>query len=138
MEFIIIPISITEWDACILTDMPREEDMFMFLQEVLDQRGDGYTEMTDIVSIISLTYLIIDQESSLTEVILQDIITDSIMEMAEHKASLTEVIIIWGAARVLMLCTEMLVHSTDAVPWEEDFKVVSEVDTDKNNIEMVG
>ena len=37
-----------------------------------------------------------------------------------------------------MLCTEMLVHSTDAVPWEEDFKVVSEVDTDKNNIEMVG
>ena len=75
--------------------MFREEGMFMFLQEVLDQKGDGYTEMTDIVSIISLTYrLITDQESSLTEVVRQDIITDSIMEMAEHKGSLTEAIII--------------------------------------------
>ena len=81
-------------DACILTDMPREEDMFMYRQEVLDQKGDGYTEMTDIVSIISLTYrLITDQESSLTEVILQDLIMDSIMEMAEYKASLTEALL---------------------------------------------
>ena len=32
---------------------------------------------------------------------------------------------------MLMLCTEMLVHSTEVVPWEEDFKVVSEVDADK-------
>ena len=66
--------------------------------------------------------------------VLQDLITDSIMEMAEHKASLTEIIIIWGAARVLMIGTEMLVHSTEVAPWEEDFKVVSEVDADKNNI----
>ena len=74
--------------------MPREEDMFIFRQEDIDHRGDGYTEMTDIVSIISLTYrLIIDQESSLTEVVRQDIITDSIMEMAEHKASLTEALL---------------------------------------------
>ena len=34
-----------------------------------------------------------------------------------------------------MLCTEMLVHSTEVVPWEEDFKVVSEVDADKQYIE---
>ena len=131
-------MSITEWDACILTDMPREEDMFMFHQEGIDHRGDGYTEMTDTISIISLTCLIIDQESSLTEVVRQDIITDSIMEMAYYKASLTEALLIWEAARVLMLCTEMLVHSTEVVSWEEDFKVVSEVDADKNNIEMVG
>ena len=75
--------------------MSREEDMFMCRQEDIDQKGDGYTEMRDIVSIISLTYrLIIDQESSLTEAVLQDFITDSIMEMVEHKASLTEAIII--------------------------------------------
>ena len=74
--------------------MPREEGMFMFRQGVLDHRGDGCTEMTDIVSIISLTCVITDQESSLTEVVRQDIITDSIMEMAEHKGSLTEAIII--------------------------------------------
>ena len=74
--------------------MPREEDMFMCRQEVLDHRGDGYTEMTDIVSIISLTCLITNQEYSLTEVVLQDLITDFIMEMAEHKGSLTEAIII--------------------------------------------
>ena len=74
--------------------MPREEGMFMCRQEGIDHRGDGYTEMTDIVSIISLTCLITDQESSLTEVVCQDIITDSIMEMAEYKASLTETIII--------------------------------------------
>ena len=74
--------------------MSREEGMFMFLQEGIDHRGDGCTEMTDIVSIISLTYLITDQESSLTEAVCKDIITDSIMEMVEHKASLTEVIII--------------------------------------------
>ena len=41
---------------------------------------------------------------------------DSIMEIAEHKASLTEVIIIWGAARVLMLDTETLVHLTEVAP----------------------
>ena len=70
--------------------MPREEGVFMFHQEGIDHRGDGYTEMTDIVSIISLTYLITDQESSLTEVVLQDLITDSIMEMADYKGSLTE------------------------------------------------
>ena len=75
--------------------MPRDEGMFMFRQEDIDHRGDGYTEMTDTIFIISLTYrLIIDQESSLTEAVLQDLITDSIMEMAEHTASLTEVIII--------------------------------------------
>ena len=74
--------------------MPREEGMFMCRQEDIDHRGDGCTEMTDIVSIISLTCLIIDQESSLTEAVLQDFITDSIMEMAEYKASLTEAIII--------------------------------------------
>ena len=97
--------------------MSREEGMFMYRQEVLDHREDGCTEMTDIVSIISLTYrLIIDQESSLTEAVLQDLITDSIMEMAEHKGSLTEAIIIWEAARVLMLGTEMLVHSTEVAP----------------------
>ena len=74
--------------------MSREEDMFMCRQEDIDRRGDGYTEMTDSISIISLTCIITDQESSLTEVVRQDIITDSIMEMAEHKASLTEAIII--------------------------------------------
>ena len=74
--------------------MPREEDMFMFRQEDIDHRGDGYTEMTDTISIISLTCLIIDQESSLTEVVLQDLITDSIMEMVDYKASLTEALII--------------------------------------------
>ena len=74
--------------------MPREEDMFMFHQEGIDHRGDGYTEMTDTISIISLTCIITDQESSLTEAVCKDIITDSIMEMVEHKASLTEVIII--------------------------------------------
>ena len=74
--------------------MPREEDMFMCHQEVLDHRGDGCTEMIDTISIISLTRLITDQESILTESVLQDLITDSIMEMVEHKASLTEAIII--------------------------------------------
>ena len=74
--------------------MPREEGMFMFRQEVLDQHGDGCTEMTDTISIISLTYrLIIDQESILTEVVLQDLITDSIMEMVDYKASLTEALL---------------------------------------------
>ena len=58
------------------------------------------------------------------------------MEMAEHKLSLTEAILIWGAARVLMLDTETLVYLTEVAPWEEDFKVVREVDAD--NIEMVG
>ena len=71
--------------------MPREEGMFMFRQEDIDHRGDGYTEMTDIVSIISITYHnITDQESSLTEAVLQDLITDSIMDMADYKGSLTE------------------------------------------------
>ena len=74
--------------------MPREEVMFMFPQEDIDHRGDGCTEMTDTISIISLTCIITDQESSLTEVVLQDIITDSIMEMADYKESLTEAIII--------------------------------------------
>ena len=105
------------WDVCIRADMPREEGMFMCRQEDIDHREDGYTEMTDIVSIISLTYrLITDQEFNLTEVVRQDIITDSIMEMADYKGSLTEAIIIWEAARVLMLCTEMLVHLTEVVP----------------------
>ena len=113
MEFIISPISITEWDACILTDMSREEDMFMCRQEGIDHRGDGYTEMTDTISIISLTCLIIDQESSLTEAVLQDLITDSIMEMADYKASLTEALLTWEAARVLTIGTETLVHSTE-------------------------
>ena len=74
--------------------MFREEDMFMCRQEGTDHRGDGYTEMTDIVSIISLTCIITDQESSLTEVIFQDLIMVSIMEMADYKASLTEALII--------------------------------------------
>ena len=66
----------------------------MCRQEDIDHRGDGCTEMTDTISIISLTCLIIDQESSLTEAVLQDLITDSIMEMADYKASLTEALII--------------------------------------------
>ena len=75
--------------------MPIEDGMFMCRQEDIDHRGDGCTEMTDTISIISLTYrLIIDQDPSLTEAVRQDIITDSIMEMAEHKGSLTESIII--------------------------------------------
>ena len=74
--------------------MSREEGMFMCRQEDIDHRGDGYIEMTDIVSIISLTCLITDQESSLTEAVLQDLITDSIMEMEDYKASLTEAITI--------------------------------------------
>ena len=68
--------------------------MFMFRQEDIDHRGDGCTEITDIVSIIILTCIIIDQESIITEVVLQDLITDSVMEIAEYKASLTEGIII--------------------------------------------
>ena len=35
-----------------------------------------------------------------------------------------------------MLDTETLVYLTEVAPWEEDFKVVREVDAD--NIEMVG
>ena len=67
----------------------------MFHQEGIDQKGDGCTEMTDTISIISLTRRITDQESSLTEVVLQDIIMVSIIEMmADYKASLTEAIII--------------------------------------------
>ena len=73
--------------------MSREEGMFMFSQEDIDRRGDGCTEMTDTTSIITLTCLIIDQESSLTEAVRQDLITDSIMEMADYKASLTEVLL---------------------------------------------
>ena len=111
--------------------MPREEAMFMFRQEDIDHRGDGYTEMTDTICIISLTCLITDQESSLTEAVLQDLITDSIMEMADYKASLTEALLTWEAARVLTIGTETLVHSTEVVSWEEDFKVVSEPDADK-------
>ena len=67
--------------------------MFMFRQEDIDQHGDGCTEMTDIVSITIMFRIIIDQESSLTEVVLQDLIMVSIMEMAEHKASLTEALL---------------------------------------------
>ena len=96
--------------------MPREEGMFMYRQEDIDHRGDGCIEMTDTISIISLTCIITDQESSLTEVVLQDLIMVSIMEMAEHKESLTEALLTLGAARVLMIGTETLVHSTEAVP----------------------
>ena len=70
--------------------MSREEDMFMCRQEDIDHREDGCTEMTDTISIISLTYLITDQESSLTEAVLRV----SIMEMADYKASLTEALLI--------------------------------------------
>ena len=70
--------------------MPREEDMFMFHQEGIDHRGDGCTEMTDTISIISLTCIITDQESSLTEVGFQVFI----METEDYKGSLTEAIII--------------------------------------------
>ena len=71
--------------------MPRDEGMFMCRQEDIDHRGDGCTEMTDTISIISLTYrLITDQESSLTEEVLRVFI----MEMADYKASLTEALII--------------------------------------------
>ena len=73
--------------------MSREEDMFMCRQEGIDHRGDGCTEMTDTISIISLTCRIIDQESSLTEAVLQDLITDSIMEMVDYKGSLTEALL---------------------------------------------
>ena len=73
--------------------MSREEGMFMCRQEDIDQHGDGCTEMTDIVS-ITIMFRIIDQESSLTEVVLQDLIMVFIMEMEEHKASLTEATII--------------------------------------------
>lgn len=96
--------------------MPREEGMFMFRQEGIDHRGDVYTEMTDVVSIISLTCHITDQEFSLTEVVLQDLIMVSIMEMADHKENLIEAIIIQEAARVLMLRTETLVHLTEVAP----------------------
>ena len=105
------------WDACILTDMPREEGVFMFRQEDIDHCGDGCSEMTDTICIISLTYrLIIDQESSLTEAVLQDLITDSIMEMEDYKAILTDAIIIWEAVRVLIIGTETLVHLTEVAP----------------------
>ena len=70
--------------------MPRDEGMFMCRQEDIDHRGDGYTEMTDTIFIISLTCLITDQESSLTEEVLRVFI----MEMADYKASLTEALII--------------------------------------------
>ena len=74
--------------------MSREEDMFMCRQEDIDYKGDGCTEMTDTIYIISLICLITDQESRLTEAVLQDLITDSIMEMADYKASLTEALLI--------------------------------------------
>ena len=85
---------IMELDACTLTDMSREEGMFMFRQEGIDQHGDGCTEMTDIVSITIMFRNITDQESRPTEVVLQDLIMVSIMEMADYKASLTEATII--------------------------------------------
>ena len=85
--------------------MSREEGMFMFRQEGIDKHGDGCTEMTDIVSIIIMFRNITDQESSLTEVVLQDLIMVSIMEMVEHKESLTEA-----------PCVIKLVHSTELVP----------------------
>ena len=67
----------------------------MCRQEDIDHRGDGCTEMTDTISIISITCRnIIDQESSLTEAVIQDLITDFIMEMADYKASLTEALLI--------------------------------------------
>ena len=88
----------------------------MLRQEDIDHRGDGCTEMTDIISIISLTCLITDQESSLTEAVLQDLITDSIMEMAAYKVSLIEAHLICEAARVLAIGTETLVHSTEVAP----------------------
>ena len=73
--------------------MSREEGMFMFRQEGIGQHGDGCTEMTDIVSITIMFRIIIDQESRPTEVVLQDLIMVSIMEMTEHKASLTEALL---------------------------------------------
>ena len=73
--------------------MSREEGMFMFHQEGIDQHGDGCTEMTVIVSITIMFRNITDQESRLTEVVLQDLIMVSIMEMTEHKASLTEALL---------------------------------------------
>ena len=91
-----------EWDAYIRIDMPREEVMYMFLQEVIDQSADGCAEMTDVITIISLIYHNnTDQESILTEVVQQDLIMVSIMEMEDHKESLTESSIIREAARVL-------------------------------------
>ena len=73
--------------------MSREEGMCMFRQEGIGQHGDGCTEMTDIVSITIMFHNITDQESSLTEVVLQDLIMVSIMEMEEHKESLTEALL---------------------------------------------
>ena len=92
--------------------MSREEDMFMCRQEGIDHRGDGYTEMTDTISIISLTYLITDQESSLTEVVHQVFI----MEMEDYKGSLTEALLTWEVTRVLTIDAETLVHLTEVVP----------------------
>ena len=69
--------------------MSREEDMFMCRQEDIDHRGDGCIEMTDTISIISLTCIITDQESSLTEVVHQVFI----MEMEDYKGSLTEALL---------------------------------------------
>ena len=84
----------------------------MCRQEGTDHRGDGYTEMTDIVSIISLTCIITDQESSLTEVVHQVFI----MEMEDYKGSLTEALLTLEATRVLTIDAETLVHLTEVVP----------------------
>ena len=63
----------------------------MFRQNVIDQNVDGCTEMKDIISIIALTcHIITDQVSSLIEVVHQDPMAISIMEIEHHTVNPTE------------------------------------------------
>ena len=67
----------------------------MFHQKVIDQIVDGCTEMKDIISIIALTcHIITDQVSSLIEVVHQDPMVVSIMEIEHHTVNLTEAFLI--------------------------------------------
>ena len=104
------------WDACILTDMSNQEDMCMFRQNVIDQIVDGCTEMKDIISIIALTcHIITDQASSLIEVVHQDPMEISIMEIEYHKVNPTEAFPIREITHVWKQVMETLVHSTEVV-----------------------
>ena len=78
-------------------------------------RLDGCTEMKDIISIIALTcHIITDQVSSLIEVVHQDPMAISIMEIEYHKANLTEAFPIREITRVWKQVMETLEHSTEA------------------------
>lgn len=71
--------------------MSNQEDMYMFHQEDIDQIVDGCAEMKDIISIIALTcHIITDQVSSLIEVVHQDTMAVSIMEIEHRTVNLTE------------------------------------------------